>query len=40
MAYISVDQTGRFLFLVSYTDAKIEVNPIGLEGSVNQNLFK
>ena len=34
MAYISVDQTGRFLFLVSYTDAKIEVNPIGLDGIV------
>jgi 6-phosphogluconolactonase len=34
MAYISVDQTGRFLFSVSYTDAKIAVNPIGLDGVV------
>ena len=34
MAYISVDQTGRFLFSVSYTDATIEVNPIGLDGVV------
>ena len=34
MAYISVDQTGRFLFSVSYTDAKIAVNPIGLDGIV------
>ncbi len=34
MAYISVDQTGRFLFSVSYTDAKIVVNPIGLDGVV------
>ena len=34
MAYISVDQSGRYLFSVSYTDAKIEVNPIGLDGVV------
>ena len=34
MAYISVDQTGRFLFSVSYSDAKIAVNPIGLDGIV------
>jgi 6-phosphogluconolactonase len=34
MAYISVDQTGRYLFSVSYIDAKIAVNPIGLDGSV------
>ena len=35
MVYISVDQTGRYLFSVSYTDAKIAVNPIGLDGVVN-----
>jgi len=34
MAYISVDQTGRFLLSVSYADAKIAVNPIGLKGFV------
>ncbi len=34
MAYISVDQTGRFLLSVSYTDAKIAVNPIGFNGFV------
>ena len=34
MVYISVDQTGRYLFSVSYTDAKIAVNPIGLDGVV------
>ena len=34
MAYISVDQSGRYLFSVSYTDAKIEVNPIRLDGVV------
>ncbi len=36
MVYISVDQTGRFLLSVSNknSDAKIAVNPIGLEGSV------
>lgn len=34
MAYISVDQTGHFLFSVSYTDAKIVVNPIRLDGIV------
>ena len=34
MVYISVDQTGRFLLSVSYTDAKIAVNPIGLNGLV------
>lgn len=34
MAYISVDQTGRFLLSVSYTGAKIAVNPIGLDGFV------
>ncbi|WP_458743932.1 lactonase family protein [Candidatus Nitrosocosmicus sp. T] len=34
MAYISVDQTGHFLLSVSYTDAKIAVNPISLNGSV------
>jgi len=33
-AYISVDQTGRFLLSVSYADAKIAVNPIGLKGFV------
>jgi len=34
MAYISVDQTGRYLFSVSYTDSKIVVNPIELDGFV------
>ncbi len=36
MVYISVDQTGRFLLSVSNNDAnaKIAVNPIGLEGFV------
>jgi 6-phosphogluconolactonase len=34
MAYVSVDQTGRFLFSVSYGGAKISVNPIDPEGSV------
>ncbi|MDN5847195.1 MAG: lactonase family protein [Candidatus Nitrosocosmicus sp.] len=34
MAYISVDQTGRFLLSVSYTDAKIAVNPVELDGFV------
>lgn len=35
MAYISVDQTGRFLLSVSYTNAKIAVNPISLNGFVH-----
>lgn len=34
MVYISVDQTGRFLLSVSNNDAKIVVNPIGLNGVV------
>ena len=34
MAYISVDQTGRFLLSASYSGAKIAVNPIDLKGSV------
>jgi 6-phosphogluconolactonase len=34
MVYISVDQTGRFLLSVSYTDAKIAVNSIDLKGLV------
>ena len=34
MVYISVDQTGRYLLSVSYTNAKIAVNPISLNGSV------
>lgn len=36
MVYISVDQTGRFLLSVSNknNDAKIAVNPIGIEGFV------
>ncbi|TVP41563.1 lactonase family protein [Candidatus Nitrosocosmicus arcticus] len=34
MAYISVDQTGRFLLSVSYADAKIAVNPIDPKGFV------
>ena len=34
MAYISVDQTGHYLFSVSYTDSKIAVNPIELDGVV------
>jgi 6-phosphogluconolactonase len=34
MAYISVDQTGRFLLSASYTGAKIAVNPIDLKGFV------
>ena len=34
MAYISVDQTGRFLLSVSYTGAKIAVNPIESNGLV------
>lgn len=34
MAYISVDQTGRFLLSVSYNEAKIAVNPINLNGTV------
>ena len=34
MVYISADQTGRFLLSVSYTDAKIAVNPIDLNGFV------
>ena len=34
MVYISVDQTGRFLLSVSYTGAKIVVNPIESNGLV------
>jgi 6-phosphogluconolactonase len=34
MVYISVDQTGSFLFSTSYTGAKIAVNPIGHNGIV------
>jgi 6-phosphogluconolactonase len=34
MVYISVDQTGRFLLSVSYTGAKIAVNPIDSNGIV------
>jgi 6-phosphogluconolactonase len=34
MVYISVDQTGRFLFSVSYTGGKIAVNPIESNGLV------
>ena len=34
MVYISVDQTGRFLFSASYTGAKIAVNPIDSNGIV------
>ena len=34
MVYISVDQTGRFLLSVSYTGAKIAVNPIDFNGFV------
>ena len=34
MVYISVDQTGRFLLSVSYTGAKIAVNPIESNGLV------
>lgn len=34
MAYISTDQLGRFLFSVSYNEAKISVNPINLNGTV------
>jgi 6-phosphogluconolactonase len=34
MVYISVDQTGRFLLSVSYNEAKIAVNPINLNGTV------
>lgn len=34
MAYISTDQLGRFLFSVSYNEAKIAVNPINLNGTV------
>jgi 6-phosphogluconolactonase len=34
MAYISVDQTGRFLLSASYTGAKIAVNPIDPNGFV------
>ena len=34
MVYISVDQTGRYLLSASYTNAKIAVNPISLNGSV------
>jgi 6-phosphogluconolactonase len=34
MVYISVDQTGSYLLSVSYTNAKIAVNPISLNGSV------
>ena len=34
MVYISVDQTGHFLLSVSYTGAKIAVNPISLNGLV------
>jgi len=34
MVYISVDQTGRYLLSVSYSNAKIAVNPISLNGSV------
>ena len=34
MAYISVDQTGRFLLSASYTGGKIAVNPIDLKDFV------
>jgi 6-phosphogluconolactonase len=34
MAYISTDQTGRFLFGASYFGDKISVNPIGQRGFV------
>ena len=34
MVYISVDQTSRYLLSVSYTNAKIAVNPISLNGFV------
>lgn len=34
MVYISVDQTGRFLLSVSYTNGKIAVNPIDSNGVV------
>jgi len=34
MVYISVDQTGRFLFSVSYSGEKIAVNPIKSNGLV------
>lgn len=37
MAYISVDRTGRFLLSVSYNDAKIAVNPIGIQGFVQSD---
>lgn len=42
MVYISVDQTGRFLLSVSNkdNDAKIAVNPIGLEGLVQSEPFQ
>jgi 6-phosphogluconolactonase len=34
MVYISVDQTGRFLLSVSYNEAKIAVNSIELDGTI------
>jgi 6-phosphogluconolactonase len=37
MVYISVDQTGRYLLSASYNGAKIAVNPIGSDGSVQPN---
>ena len=37
MVYISVDQTGRYLLSVSYNGAKIAVNPIGPNGTVQPN---
>jgi 6-phosphogluconolactonase len=42
MVYISVDQTGRFLLSVSNknNDAKIAVNPIGIDGFVQSEPVK
>jgi len=40
MAYLSIDQTGRFLFGASYGGSLVAVSPIGLDGRVGATLHR